>query len=116
MVQVLEQVNLHLHVLEVCRAQVLQADLLDGDRLPRAPVQRPVDAAKGALAQAVSQLKVLETRHILGGLLCRSFPTRPGLSLAGLAIVVGGARGLLCVAGRVRLRGCLRGPRIGGGV
>ena len=33
MVQVLEQVNLHLHVLEVCGAQVLQADLLDSDRL-----------------------------------------------------------------------------------
>jgi len=108
-IQVLEQVNLHLHVLEVRCAQVLQADLLDGDRLSRAPVQRPVHAAKGALAQTVSQLKVLEAGHVLGGLLGGSFPARALLAFTWLAIVVGGARGLLCVAGRVGLRrGCLR--------
>jgi hypothetical protein len=99
MVQVLEQVNLHLHVLQIGGAQVLQADLLDGHRLSRAPVQGPIHAAKSPLSQAVAQLVVLETGHILGCPLCRSFSARPLLSFARLAIAARGSRGLLCVAG-----------------
>ena len=101
MVQVLEQVDLHLHVLEVGGAQVLEADLLDGHRLARAPVERAVDAAKGALAQAVAQLEVLEARDILRRLLRRPLSARPLLALAGLPGARGRGRGPLCMAGRV---------------
>jgi hypothetical protein len=104
MVEVLEQVNLHFHVLQVGHTQVLQPDLLDGDRLARAPIQRAVHATKGPLAQAIPKLKVLEACHILGCPLCRSFSARPLLSLTGLARLVRGCRRLLCMAGRVGLR------------
>jgi hypothetical protein len=89
MVQVLEQVNLHLHVLEVCGAQVLEADLLDGDRLAGAPVEGAVYAAECAFAQAVAQLEVLEAGDVLGCLLRGALSARPLFALAGLAIVVG---------------------------
>jgi hypothetical protein len=113
-VQVLEQVDLHLHVLQVGGAQVLQTDLLDGDRLAGAPVQRAVHAAEGALAQAVAQLEVLEPGDVLGGALGGTLSA--GALLAGRAIVVAGAARLLCVAGGVGRRRGLRGARVGGRV
>ena len=115
MIQVLEQVNLHLHVLEVCGAQVLEADLLDGDCLARAPVECPVHAAECAFAQAVAQLEVLEARDILGCLLRCPFSARPLFALAGLAVVVGRGRRLLGVAAGCVGRGRgLRRARVGG--
>lgn len=116
-VQVLEQVNLHLHVLQVCGAQVLEADLLDGDGLAGAPVEGAVDAPKGALAQTVAQLVVLEAGDVLGGALGGAFSAGALLALAGLAIVGGRGRGLLCVAGGAGAgAGGLRGARVGGRV
>jgi hypothetical protein len=112
-VEVLEQVDLHLHILQVGGAQVLQADLLDGDRLAGAPVQRTVHAAEGAFAQAVAQLVVLESGHVLGGALGGALSAGALLALAGGAIVVGGAARLLCVAGGIGRRGGLRGARVG---
>lgn len=121
MIQVLEQINLHFHVLQIGHAQVLQAHLLDRHRLARAPVQRAVDAAKRALAQTVAQLVVLEAGDVLGSALGGAFPAGPlfalALALAGLAVCRRGrgrGRRLLAVAGRVG-RG-LRGARVRGRV
>ena len=117
-IQVFEQVDFHLHVLEISGAQVLQAHLLDSNGLTGAPVEGAIDAAKGAFAQAVAQLVVLETGDILGGPLCCSISAGSLftlLAVAGLSAVVGRGRGLLCVAGRAWgqvVRG-LRGARVG---
>lgn len=90
-VKVLEQVNFHLHVLEICGAQVFEADLLDGDRLASAPIEGAVDTAKGALAQAVAQLVVLEAGDILGGFLGSAFSAWAlvAVAVASMAIVIG---------------------------
>jgi len=106
-VEVLEQVDFHLHVAQVGGAQVLEAHLLDGDRLPRAPVERAVDAAKGALAQTVAQLEVLEAGYVLGGALGGALAAGPLLALAGRR--EGGCRRrLLCGHGG---QGCLEEGR-----
>ena len=120
-VQVLEQVDFHLHVLQVGGAQVLEAHLLDGNRLAGAPVEGAVNAAKGAFAQAVAELVVLEADNILGGPLCCSVPARALFALfaafARLGAVVGRGRGLLLVAWRAWVGGWgLRGARVGGPV
>ena len=90
MVEVFEQINLHFHILQVCDAQILEADLLDGHGLARAPIQGPIDATKGALAQTVAQLEILEPSDILRRPLCSALSARPLFSLTGLAAVVRG--------------------------
>ena len=129
-VQVLQQVDLHFHVLQIGGAQVLKAHLLDGDRLAGAPIEGTVDAAERAFAQAITQLKVLEADDILSSPLCRAVPARALfalftwltlltlltlLAVAWLRAEVGRGRGLLLVAGRAWMGGVgrLRGARVG---
>ena len=126
-VQVLQQVDLHFHVLQIGGAQVLKAHLLDGDRLAGAPIEGTVDAAERAFAQAVTQLEVLEADDILSSPLCRAVPARALfalftwltlltlLAVAWLRAEVGRGRGLLLVAGRAWMGGVgrLRGARVG---
>lgn len=120
-VQVLQQVDLHLHVLQVGSAQVLQAHLLDGNRLAGAPIEGAVHTTKGALTEAVAQLVVLETDDILGGPLRCAVSAGPLLALLAVDVavarlwgVVGGRRGLLLVARRAWVgAGWLRGARAG---
>ena len=126
-VQVLQQVDLHFHVLQIGGAQVLKAHLLDGDRLAGAPIEGTVDAAERAFAQAITQLKVLEADDILSCPLCCAVPARALfalftwltlltlLAVAWLGAKVGRGRGLLLVAGRAWMGGVgrLRGARVG---
>lgn len=118
MVQVLEQIDFHLHVLQVSGAQVLEANLLDSDSLASAPIECPVHTAKGTLSQAVAQLVVLETSDILSSTLGCTFSAGPLFSLAGVAIVVGRGGRLLGMAwGVCGLGGRgLGGARVGGGM
>lgn len=122
-IQVLQQVDLHFHVLQVCSTQVLKAHLLDSNRLTGAPVESTVDAAKGAFAQAIAQLVVLETNNVLGGPLRCAIPAGTLLTLiallavACLSAMVGRGGDLLLVAGRAWIgNGGLRGARVGGAV
>lgn len=88
-IEVLEQVDFRLHVLEVCHPKVLETDLLDGHRLARAPIEGPVDAAKGAFPEAIPQLEVLEASNILGCSLGGTLSARALLPFAELAILPG---------------------------